>query len=131
VKKRRFLLDTHVLLWWLFNDPRLSEAAFKIIQNPGHTILVSSASGWEIATKFRLGRLPNAEQAVRNLPGLLRQARMHVLPITLEHALAAGGLLGPHRDPFDRMLIAQARIQNLPILTSDSAFRQFDVSIIW
>lgn len=125
------MLDTHVLLWWLFDDPRISASARKVIQDPNHTILVSSASGWEIATKHRLGKLPHAGEAVENLPALLRLARMGVLPITLEHALAAGRLPGPHRDPFDRMLIAQARIEDLFIVTSDPAFKQYPVPIVW
>ena len=130
-KFSRFLLDTHVLLWWLFNDPRLSSAAFNIIQAPDNTLLVSSASGWEIATKYRLGNLPHAGEVAHNLPSLLRQSRMDVLPITMEHALAAGALPGPHRDPFDRMLIAQGQIEGLPIITSDPAFKQCPVTLVW
>ncbi len=130
-EKLRFLLDTHVLLWWLFDEPRLSACAYSIIQDPDNAILVSSASGWEIATKYRLGKLPHAGEAARNLPALLRQARMDVLPITIEHALAAGALPGPHRDPFDRMLIAQGQLEALPIVTSDPAFKQYSVTLVW
>jgi len=126
----RFLLDTHVLLWWLFDDHRLTALARSIIQDPANTLLVSSASGWEISTKYRLGKLPHAEEAVRNLPSLLRRALI-VLPITIEHALAAGALPGPHRDPFDRMLIAQGQIENLPIVTSDAVFKQYSVTLVW
>jgi PIN domain nuclease of toxin-antitoxin system len=127
----RFLIDTHVLLWWLFDDHRLTALARSIIQNPANTILVSSASGWEISTKHRLGKLPQAEEAVSNLPSLLQRARMDVLPISIEHALAAGALPGPHRDPFDRMLIAQGQIEKLSIVTSDAAFKQYSVTLIW
>ncbi|MBW1706635.1 MAG: type II toxin-antitoxin system VapC family toxin [Deltaproteobacteria bacterium] len=130
-KASRFLLDTHALLWWLFNDNRLSRTAFAIIQSPDNRILVSSASGWEIATKHRLGKLPHAGEAARNLPSLLRRSRMDVLPITMEHALAAGALPGPHRDPFDRMLIAQGQIEGLPIVTTDPAFKQYPVTLVW
>ena len=130
-KASRFLLDTHALSWWLFNDTRLSCAAFAIIQAPDNRILVSSASGWEIATKHRLGKLPHAGEAARDLPSLLRRSRMDVLPITMEHALAAGALPGPHRDPFDRMLIAQGRIEGLPIVTTDPAFKQYPVTLVW
>lgn len=126
-----FLLDTHTLLWWLFNDSRLSITAFEIIQNPEHTILVSSASGWEIATKYRLGKLPHAGEAATNLPALLQKARMEVLPISMEHSLTAGALPGPHRDPFDRMLIAQSQIEGCPLITTDSAFKQYPVTLIW
>jgi PIN domain nuclease of toxin-antitoxin system len=90
-----YLLDTHVILWWLFNDPRLSRSAFSLIRDPDNTIVVSSASGWEIATKHRLGKLPDAREAVERLPELLRISRMDVLPVSLEHALRAGSLARP------------------------------------
>ncbi len=133
VKKKasRFLLDTHALLWWLFDDPRLSRPAYDIIQEPDNKILVSSASGWEIATKYRLGKLPHAGEAADNLPSLLHRSRMTVLQITMEHALAAGSLPGPHRDPFDRMLIAQGQLEELTIVTSDPAFEQYPVTLLW
>jgi len=130
-KTSRFLLDTHVLLWWLFDDPKLSDLAHKVIQAPDNTILISSASGWEIATKYRLGKLPHAGEAAHNLPALLRKSHMDVLPITMEHALAAGALPGPHRDPFDRMLIAQGQIEGLRIVTSDPVFEQYPVELVW
>jgi PIN domain nuclease of toxin-antitoxin system len=130
-KRGRFLLDTHVLLWWLFNDPRLSEKAVQAIGNPGHTILVSSASAWEISTKFRLGKLSGAEKVVKDLPGLLRKARMEVLPMNLDHALLAGSLANEYRDPFDRMLAAQTIIENVYLLTSDKVFGGFSLKIIW
>ena len=122
----RALLDTHVLLWWLFDDPALSKRARDIIADPDNDVLVSSVAGWEISTKHRLGKLPEAEEAVRDLPALLRRARMEVLPITLEHALA-----GPHRDPFDRMLVAQSRLEKLPLLSSDRVFKQYKVRTLW
>jgi len=130
-KASKFLLDTHALLWWLFDDPRLSRPAYDIIQEPDNKILVSSASGWEIATKYRLGKLPHAGEAAHNLPSLLRRSRMTVLQISMEHALAAGSLPGPHRDPFDRMLIAQGRLEDLTIVTSDPAFEQYPVTLLW
>jgi len=127
----KFLIDTHVLLWWLFGDARLSPHAYAIIQSPDHAIFVSSASGWEISTKYRLGKLPHASEAVDHLPALLQRSHMEVLPITLEHGLAAGALPGPHRDPFDRMLIAQSQLEGVPIVTSDKAFCDYPVTIIW
>lgn len=125
------LLDTHVLLWWLFDDHRLSSRARAFIREPANRILVSSASGWEIATKQRLGKLPEAEEAVRELPDLLRRTRFDVLPITLEHALAAGALPGPHRDPFDRMLIAQTEREGCIIVTGDPVFADYRVPVLW
>ncbi len=127
----RVLLDTHVLLWWLFDDPALSKRARDIIADPDNDVLVSSVAGWEISTKHRLGKLPEAEEAVTDLATLLRRARMEVLPITLEHALAAGALPGPHRDPFDRMLMAQSRLEKLPLLSSDRVFKQYKVRTLW
>jgi PIN domain nuclease of toxin-antitoxin system len=126
-----FLLDTHVLLWWFFDDPKLSSPARTVIQAPENTILVSSASSWEIAIKSRLGKLPHAGNVAKELPYLLQKARMQVLPISMEHALAAGALPGPHRDPFDRMLIAQGQIEQLPIVTSDPEFKNYPIKLIW
>lgn len=127
----RVLLDTHALLWWLFNDPKLSQLARDLIKEPGNTVLMSSASAWEIATKYRLGKLPEAGEVAQNLPELLRTARIDVLPISVEHALAAGHLPGPHRDPFDCMLIAQAQLERIPIITTDGEFSKYDVQIMW
>jgi len=127
----KVLLDTHALLWWLFDDPKLSPKARKVIKNPDNVIFASTASAWEIATKYRLGKLPGAQEAAHQLPELLRNARIEPLPISMEHALAAGALSGPHRDPFDRMLIAQARIEKLPIATIDRVFNEYDVKVIW
>jgi PIN domain nuclease of toxin-antitoxin system len=102
-----------------------------VIRSGDVAVLVSSASGWEIGTKHRLGRLPEAMEVVHNLPPLLCRSRMEVLPIALEHALAAGLLPGPHRDPFDRMLVAQARLERLPIVTDDPVFARYEVDVVW
>ena len=127
----RFLLDTHTLLWWMFDDPKLSIAARETIAEPDHEILVSAASAWEIATKHRIGKLPEAGDIVQQLPAYLRRARFTELGISVEHALLAGNLPGPHRDPFDRMLMAQATILNMPLITTDSIFRDYGVQVLW
>ncbi len=127
----RALLDTHVVLWWFFDDPRISKAAATLIVDPGNELWVSGACAWEIATKHRIGKLPEAETLVARFPQLLRQARMRDLPITAEHALAAGTLPGPHRDPFDRMLIAQAELERLPLVSNDPVFKDYAVEMIW
>ena len=127
----KVLLDTHALLWWLFDDPRLSATARSAIAESKNEVVVSSASAWEIATKHRIGKLPEAVKAVNNLPQLLRQARFQELAITVDHALAAGSLPRPHRDPFDRMLIAQGRAEKLPILTNDPVFAAYGAQVIW
>ena len=127
----RLLLDTHTLLWWLFDDPKLSAAARSAIVDPQNEVLVSAASAWEIATKHRLGRLPEAGDVPLRLPHYLNRARFAVLNISLEHAMAAGGLPGPHQDPFDRMLVAQARVEDLAVATADQVFRDYGVAVIW
>ncbi|MDJ0703248.1 MAG: type II toxin-antitoxin system VapC family toxin [Leptolyngbyaceae cyanobacterium MO_188.B28] len=118
-----YLLDTHILLWWLFDDPKLDSKCRNIIYNPDHRILVSSASAWEIATKYRIGKLPEAQQLIEAYPQILRKANFIELAITAVHALRAGSLPITHRDPFDRMLMAQAELENLTIITNDEAFQ--------
>lgn len=93
--------------------------------------MVSAASAWEIATKVRLGRLPGAEELTADFRGFVLREGFAELDITLEHAVRAGLLPGPHKDPFDRMLIAQAQAYDLPIITNDRAFRDYGVRCIW
>ena len=127
----KFLLDTHALLWWLFDDPQLPQRARDAIAQTAAPVFMSSASGWEIAIKSRLGKLPYAQEAVKNLADLLRAARIEALPITLDHALAAGALPGPLKDPFDRMLIVQAQIEHLTLVSADRAFKRYRVPLLW
>ncbi len=125
------LLDTHALLWWLFDDPHLSTPARDCIANAENEILVSAVSAWEIATKHRIGKLPEAGDIVRLLPMYLRQARFAELSVSVDDGLLAGSLPGPHKDPFDRMLIAQARLRSLPVLSIDPVFREYGVTVVW
>ena len=127
----RLLLDTHALLWWIFDSADLSTPARRAIAEPDNAILVSSAAAWEIATKHRLGKLPDAGAVVGTLPTLLRRARFDDLLISLAHALEAGALPGPHKDPFDRMLIAQARLDDLTVVTLDPIFADYGVPALW
>jgi PIN domain nuclease of toxin-antitoxin system len=129
--KPGFLIDTHVLLWWFFGDRRLSKKASETLKNPENEILVSSASAWEISTKFRLGKLPNASEIIRDFSALLKKGRLEMLAISIEHALEAGSLPGPHRDPFDRMLVAQARLEDIPLVSSDPIFKKYPIKVIW
>jgi PIN domain nuclease of toxin-antitoxin system len=92
---------------------------------------VSAASAWEIATKHRIGKLPEAGDVVGQFPAYLRKARFTAFDISVDHALFAGSLPGPHRDPFDRMLIAQARLHSFPIVTIDPIFADYGVRVIW
>ena len=126
-----YLLDTHALLWWLFDDLKLSEAARCAIANPDHRLWVSAASAWEIATKARLGKLPEAGDVPVRLEYYLRKARFSELVVTIHHGVQAGALPGPHRDPFDRMLIAQSLATGYPIITVDPVFSEYGVSVLW
>lgn len=127
----RALLDTHALLWWLFDDRRLSRRAREVIEDGANAVLVSAASAWEIMTKHHLGKLPHAGAVTRDLPGAVRRAGFEPLAISLDHAVEAGRLASPHRDPFDRMLAAQARLEGLPLITDDRAFSALSVSTLW
>jgi PIN domain nuclease of toxin-antitoxin system len=127
----RLLIDTHALLWWLTDDPALPVSARKHLTRAGNTVLVSSASAWEIATKFRLGKLPDAGDLLADFAGYLSRERFESLPISTDHAVRAGLLPGPHKDPFDRMLIAQAQAEGLPILSNDAAFDAYSVRRLW
>lgn len=128
---RPLLLDTHALLWWLLDSPELSGAARAAIADGRRRVLVSAASAWELATKHRLGKLPEADHIVSNLAAYLRKQLVDTLPISLEHALAAGRLPGPHRDPFDRMLMAQAQSDRLLVVTVDPVFGEYGVPVLW
>ncbi|MFZ1829618.1 MAG: type II toxin-antitoxin system VapC family toxin [Candidatus Competibacteraceae bacterium] len=126
-----YLLDTHALLWWLFDDPKLSNAAREAITHPEHRLWVSAVSAWEIATKARLGKLPEAGDVPARLDYYLRKARFLELPVTISHGLRAGTLPGPHRDPFDRMLMAQSLATDYPIITIDPVFSEYGVTVLW
>lgn len=101
------------------------------MKNPQNKILVSSASAWEISTKYRLGKLPHASEIIRDFPALLQKGRLEMLAISIEHALEAGSLPGPHRDPFDRMLAAQARLEDIPLVSSDPIFKNYPIKVVW
>lgn len=127
----RALLDTHALLWWLSDDPALPKSARRVIAETTNTLIVSAASAWEIAIKVRLGKLPSAADLVAEFSGLIEREGFEMLAISAEHGIRAGLLPDPHRDPFDRMLIAQAQAENVPIVTNDSAFENYGVRRLW
>ena len=127
----RLLIDTHALLWWLSDDPLLSDAARKAMAETSNVLLVSAASAWEIATKVRLGRLPGAAELAADFQGFMRREGFTTLDITADHGIRAGLLPGPHKDPFDRMLISQAQAENVPIVTNERAFESYGVRRVW
>jgi PIN domain nuclease of toxin-antitoxin system len=127
----RLLLDTHTLLWWLDGDRRLSRKARTIIGDEDNLVFVSAASAWELATKARLGKLPQAIDVATDVAGCLTAQGFLELPISVLHAQRAGSLRIEHRDPFDRMLIAQAQIEDLPIVTNERLFDAFGVTRLW
>lgn len=125
------LLDTHAFLWWLSGDDQLSAQARSWIEAIEHPIFVSAASAWEIATKVRIGKLPGAQAVVTNFYEYLIQQGFTPLDITPDHALRAGSLPGPHRDPFDRMLIAQAQVLDMLLISNEDLFDQYGIRRIW
>ncbi len=127
----RVLLDTHVLLWSAFRPDLLSERAHQLLASDRNEILVSAASAWEIATKFRNGKLPDARDLVEEFVPRITQAGFLLLPISVEHALRAGRMPAEHRDPFDRMLAAQAIGEDLLLLSKDAQLDVFGVLREW
>jgi PIN domain nuclease of toxin-antitoxin system len=127
----RILLDSHVLFWFLDGDTRLSKPAREAIEEPDTIVHVSAATAFEIANKFRIGIWPAAEALAHDLPEIVSRFDFEPLPLTLEHARHAALLAVPHRDPFDRMLAAQAEIEGIPLVTADTVFGQFNVRILW
>ena len=121
------LLDTHILIWAMLSPEALSGASAAVIADEGNTILISAACVWEIATKVRIGKMPGAEALERDLIELIHRAGYSVLPIEAEHALRAGRLPAAHRDPFDRMIAAQALALDLPLLSRDEKMDRFGV----
>lgn len=123
----RLLLDTHALLWWLGDDPGLSSDARVAIADPGNEPLVSAASVWEIAIKRALGKL----EAPDELPSVIVEAGFAWLPVTAAHAWHVRDLPLHHRDPFDRLLVAQALLERLPVVTGDPRLADYGVATRW
>ena len=127
----RLLLDTHALLWALEASPKLSSRATQAISESDEGILVSAASIMEIALKHRLGKLPEAARLVANWEPVFGNLGAEPLSVSVEHAALAGSLDIPHKDPFDRLLIAPARIEGIPIVSKEKLFDAFGVARIW
>jgi len=125
------LLDSHTLFWFIDGNSRLSASARDAIEDVGNVVYVSAVTAWEISSKFRLGNWPGARALANDLAGIVFAHGFEPLSLSLEHARYAGVLRSLHRDPFDRMLAAQAEIEDIPLVTADPAFRQFKVRILW
>jgi PIN domain nuclease of toxin-antitoxin system len=127
----RFLLDTHALLWWFTDDPRLSPAVREAIQDTDNEVFVSAASAWEISTKQRLGKLSELPDVTTRFAELVAADGFTHLAVDSLHSLRAGGYDAAHRDPFDRMLAAQSELESLPLVTRDPAFVHFGTETFW
>lgn len=123
----RLLVDTHALLWWLTDDPALSPAAHAAIADPTNEPLISTVSIWEIAIKRSLGKLT----APDDLPDIILNEGFTTLPIDAQAAWRVSALPHHHRDPFDRLLIAQALTQQMPVVTADAQFAAYDIDVHW
>lgn len=127
----RVLLDTHTFLWWNANDPQLSMLARQIIGDSTNTLYVSVACAWEIAIKAQTGKLVLPQPPPVYVASRLKTNSMKPLPVRLDHALHVFTLPMHHRDPFDRIIIAQSQLENLPILTIDPLITQYAVQTLW
>lgn len=127
----RALLDTHAFLWWIADSARLSGLARDVISDEANDILVSAASAWEIATKYRIGKLPGGEAVALDVAAQIAGQGFGDLVISVAEAERAGRLPGPRRDPFDRMLVAQALLRELPVVSVDPVFDRYGVSRLW
>jgi PIN domain nuclease of toxin-antitoxin system len=127
----RVLLDTHALLWFVLNDERLSRNARSIMTEPSTDLLVSPASFWEIAIKISIGKYSLGKDLAEFMERHMDQNDMILLPITARHAAVVAGLPFHHRDPFDRLLIAQAMTERIPLVSSDRVFDRYDVARVW
>ena len=126
-----FLLDTHALIWWNTNDPKLGSAARSIIEDPDSTVFASAVNAFEITIKHRLGKLPMVETLLADYESVLAETGFAELPISTRHALRAGTLPFDHPDPFDRLLIAQALVEGLTLLSNEQRFDATGVPRVW
>lgn len=127
----KILLDTHTFLWWNEASPRLSKEVLVLLSDPANTLLLSVVSAWELVLKAQRGKLRLPESPSVYVPTRMAHYAMESLPVTLAHALACQSLPLHHRDPFDRLLIAQATIENVPIVTADPEFRRYAIKVVW
>ena len=127
----RLLLDTHALIWWLAGDERLSRRARDAIGDQANSIGVSAASAMEVATKFRIGKMPDAALLAQDFDAIIADQSFAELAITVRHARMAGEMGIAHKDPFDRLLIAQAQAEDMVLVSNEALFDGFAVKRIW
>ena len=127
----RLLLDTHTFLWWLAGHGGLTATARSAIDNRANDTYVSAATAWEITTKFRIGKLPHAGIVAKDVAVVIADQEFFPLDVSVRHAQRAGALAGALRDPFDRMLIAQATIENMVLVSNETAFDAYAVQRLW
>lgn len=130
-RRRGILLDSHAVVWWLVGDARMPPRLRRRLADLSQPVFVSVATAWEIATKVRLGKLPAAAPIVERLPELLAEQGFRELPISLAAARLAGTIAAAHRDPFDRMLAAQATLEQLDLVSADPVFPSLGVQAVW
>ena len=127
----KYLLDTHAFLWWIGDDPALSERARSIIADGGNEIYLSAVSVWEIAIKSRAGRLDIAGEIETFVSRHVQENSFQPLPITLTHSAKVQSLSNHHRDPFDQMLVAQSMVEEMPVISVDKMIKSYDVEVVW
>jgi PIN domain nuclease of toxin-antitoxin system len=127
----RALLDTHAFLWWLVGDSALSSTARDMIGDEDSTIFVSAATAWEIATKHRIGKLPGVASIASDIQRSVQREGFTPMDVTMRHAQRAGALRGHHRDPFDRMLLAQALLEGCVLVSNERVFDRYGVDRLW
>jgi PIN domain nuclease of toxin-antitoxin system len=127
----RVLVDTHAFFWWVLDKPNLSSRARALFIEEDNEILVSPVVAWELATKARLGKWPEALAIATSIASVIKENSFTPFTVTIEHARTAGFLAGLHRDPFDRMLAAQSQVEGIPLLSADPVFRSLGTSVIW
>ena len=125
------LLDTHAFIWWVSEPAKLPSGALSALADQSNDILVSAVSAWEISTKYHLGKLPSVAAIVDDIAGAIATEGFHELPLTVAQAAQAGALPGPTRDPFDRMLVAQALTGDLTLVSNETVFDGYGVSRLW
>jgi PIN domain nuclease of toxin-antitoxin system len=127
----KLLLDSVALIWWFTGNPKFSKPACRYIEKGEYQVYVSAASAWEIATKVRQGKMPEAVSLIAHFDDFLAEQDFIPLGITMAHARLGGSLASAHKDPFDRLIAAQAQIEDMPVVTCDAAFQGLGVRILW